>query len=208
MDGGTTAKIRVAIFAPNPLTRAGLAQCLDQQQHIQTTFEDAEVLVVAMETAEAATLESLRGLRPNATTPLLLVVQNRWHADIATAVELGVRAILWHRQFSTIAFAQAIRAVGGGGGFLPASLQGALMEQVQRTYRDVLAPQDMTASGVTNRETDVLRLVSEGFDLEEIAQKLHFSERTIKNILYKFMKRFDLNNRTHAVAYAIRAGLI
>ncbi|MEV0084179.1 response regulator transcription factor [Saccharopolyspora sp. NPDC050642] len=208
MDGGTTTKIGVSITASDPLIRAGLAQCLDERQHIEITNDNADVVVVAMDIVEASTIESLRSLNPAAVKPVILVVENLWRADIATAVRLGVRAVLWRHRFSAWAFAQAIRAVSEGGGFLPVSMQGALMDQLQRTYREVLAPLDMAPSGITHRDIDVLRLVSEGFGLEEIAQKLHFSERTVKNILYKFMKRFDLSNRTHAVAHAIRAGLI
>ncbi|MEU6269722.1 hypothetical protein [Saccharopolyspora shandongensis] len=38
-----------------PLIRAGLAQCLDEHQHIETTNDNADVVVVATETAEAST---------------------------------------------------------------------------------------------------------------------------------------------------------
>ncbi|MFF4302676.1 response regulator transcription factor [Streptomyces sp. NPDC001601] len=58
------------------------------------------------------------------------------------------------------------------------------------------------------REVDVLRLLAEGWELADIADKLGFSERTIKYVLYGLMKRLDLRNRAHAVSYAIRAGLI
>lgn len=208
MGCGATTKIGVSITSSDPLVRAGLAQCLDERQHVETANDNADVVVVATEAAEPSTMEALRSLCPKAVTPVILVVESRWRADIATTVRLGVRAVLWRRQLSAGAFAQAIRAVSDGGGFLPISMQGALIQQLQRTYDDVLAPRDMTPSGITHREIEVLRLISEGYDLEEIAQEIHFSERTVKNILYKFMQRFDLNNRTHAVAYAIRAGLI
>ncbi|WP_239013681.1 response regulator transcription factor [Streptomyces sioyaensis] len=51
-------------------------------------------------------------------------------------------------------------------------------------------------------------MVSEGKELAEIAAKLCYSERTVKYILYGLMKRLQLRNRSHAVSYAIRAGLI
>ena len=54
----------------------------------------------------------------------------------------------------------------------------------------------------------MLRLVAEGFGTEEIAAKLCYSERTVKNVLYGLMTRCGLNNRAHAVAYALRAGAI
>jgi DNA-binding CsgD family transcriptional regulator len=62
--------------------------------------------------------------------------------------------------------------------------------------------------GLSPREVDVLQLAADGLDTEEIAQKLCYSKRTIANILHDVITRFNLNNRTHAVAYTIRTGLI
>ncbi|WP_245761856.1 response regulator transcription factor [Saccharopolyspora shandongensis] len=209
MQGRTMEKIRVAIHAQDYFTRMGLANCLGgDPQLVEASGDNADVVVIAIETAEASTMQELQVFRPDTATPLLLIVGDRWHADISAAAEWGVRAVLWRRHFSATTFMQAIRAVGSGGGYFPASLQGALIEQIVRTYREVLAPQGLNPSGFTNREIDVLRLVAEGFDLQQIADKLHYSERTVKNILYQFMKRFGLHNRAHAVSYAIRSGLI
>lgn len=54
----------------------------------------------------------------------------------------------------------------------------------------------------------MLRLLAEGLDTAEIAAKLNYSERTIKNIISAVTRRLNLRNRTHAVAYAIRAGTL
>jgi DNA-binding NarL/FixJ family response regulator len=54
----------------------------------------------------------------------------------------------------------------------------------------------------------VLRLVADGLDTAEIATKLSYSQRTIKNILHDITSRLHLRNRSHAVAYALRHGLI
>jgi DNA-binding NarL/FixJ family response regulator len=58
------------------------------------------------------------------------------------------------------------------------------------------------------REVDVLKLVAEGFDTREIAGKLCYSERTVKNVLHGLMLRLRLRNRAHAVAYAARHGYL
>ena len=116
--------------------------------------------------------------------------------------------MLWRDTFTPAAFVRTLLTVADGGGSFPPTLQGTLMEQVQWTHREVLAPRGLTASGVSPRELDVLRLVSEGRELSEIATKLCYSERTVKYILYGLMKRLQLRNRAHAVSYAIRAGLI
>ncbi|WP_390624121.1 response regulator transcription factor [Fodinicola feengrottensis] len=66
----------------------------------------------------------------------------------------------------------------------------------------------MTFSGLAEREVQVLRLVADGFDTEEIAQKLSYSQRTVKNVLHDVTSRLHLRNRSHAVAYALKHGLI
>ena len=63
-------------------------------------------------------------------------------------------------------------------------------------------------SGLAEREIEVLRLLSEGFDTVEIAAKLCYSERTVKNVIHDVTSRLGLRNRSHAVSYAIRNGLI
>jgi DNA-binding NarL/FixJ family response regulator len=61
---------------------------------------------------------------------------------------------------------------------------------------------------LTNRERDVLALVADGLSTREIAKRLSYSERTIKNILQDVTTRLSLRNRTQAVAVAVREGWI
>ncbi len=73
-----------------------------------------------------------------------------------------------------------------------------------------VAPSASRAPGraMSEREVAVLLLVAEGFDTREIAERLRYSERTVKTILNDVTNRFNLRNRSHAVAYALREGLI
>ncbi|SDZ07167.1 regulatory protein, luxR family [Saccharopolyspora shandongensis] len=61
---------------------------------------------------------------------------------------------------------------------------------------------------LTEREVDVLRLMADGWCTAEIAGGLGYSERTVKNALSSVTSRLKLRNRAHAVAYALRAGII
>jgi DNA-binding CsgD family transcriptional regulator len=72
----------------------------------------------------------------------------------------------------------------------------------------VLSPRGLTFTGLTDREIKVLRLIAEGHDTSEIAQQLSYSQRTVKNVLHDVTTRLQLRNRSHAVAYAVREGLI
>ncbi len=91
---------------------------------------------------------------------------------------------------------------------LPPELLGELLRQVERLQRQVLAPRGLNASGLMPREINVLRLMAEGLDTTEIADRLCYSERTVRNIIYTMSSRLNLRNRPHAVAYAMRAGMI
>jgi DNA-binding NarL/FixJ family response regulator len=61
---------------------------------------------------------------------------------------------------------------------------------------------------LTEREIEVLQLLADGYDTSEVSDKLYYSERTMKNIMHDITSRRELRNRTHAVAYANKAGLI
>ncbi|MFE9775826.1 response regulator transcription factor [Streptomyces sp. NPDC005931] len=214
---GDRSVVRVALHACDHITYTGLAGYLEEDSRLSpagTPEGDeqirADVTVLAAETVTAETLRVLRGLAAQGTTgPFLLIVGSRWKADIALAVECGVRAVLWRRDTTREAFTRTLLDLREGAGALPPDLQGRLLDQVQRTYRDVLIPQELaTERQLTMREADILRLISEGCDLAEIAEKLAYSERTVKNILYRMMGRLEVRNRAHAVSYAIRSGLI
>ena len=53
-----------------------------------------------------------------------------------------------------------------------------------------------------------LRLLAEGYDTAAIADTLAYSERTIKNVIHDVTSRLHLRNRSHAVAFAMRTGVI
>jgi DNA-binding NarL/FixJ family response regulator len=101
-----------------------------------------------------------------------------------------------------------MRSVASGDGLLPPDLLGRLLSQVGHLQRQVLAPRGLTFSGLTERELGVLRLLADGHDTAEVGKQLFYSERTVKNIVHDLTSRLELRNRTHAVAYAIREGLI
>ncbi|MGW0605390.1 response regulator transcription factor [Streptomyces sp. NPDC002644] len=61
---------------------------------------------------------------------------------------------------------------------------------------------------LTARQTSVLRLMAEGHGNADIALLLHCSEHTVKNVIYELMTRLQARNRAHAVAHAVRQGLV
>jgi DNA-binding NarL/FixJ family response regulator len=65
-----------------------------------------------------------------------------------------------------------------------------------------------TRRELTPRELRVLTLLADGYRTSEIALELAYSERTIKHAIAEMTSRLQLRNRTQAVAFAVRQGLI
>lgn len=61
---------------------------------------------------------------------------------------------------------------------------------------------------LTPRQSAVLALMAEGDGNAVIARTLSCSEHTVKNVIYELMGRLQARNRSHAVAHAVRGGLI
>jgi DNA-binding NarL/FixJ family response regulator len=83
-----------------------------------------------------------------------------------------------------------------------------LLDYVNNLQASVLSPRGLSLTGLSDRELDVLRLVAEGLETSEIAERLCYSERTVKGVVHEITTRLRLKNRAHAVAYAVRHGLI
>jgi len=203
---------KVALQAMDPLSHAGLAALLQYRGDVTVLRpaqrNDAEVLVVAAERLTPDVVAALRRTGAEIPAPIVLIVQEVVEAELMTAVECRVVAILPRAAVTAERLAHSVRAAATGGGVMPPNLVGELIKQVERMQRDVLAPNGLNASGLTPREIDVLRLMADGFDTNEIAGKLCYSERTVKNVIYGVTHRLKLRNRSHAVAYALRAGMI
>lgn len=119
-------------------------------------------------------------------------------------VECGACGIIPRTKAQPEFLDTTVRSAASGDGSIPPDLLGRLLSQLGRLQEQVLAPRGLTFTGLTEREIEVLRLVADGLDTAEVAQKLYFSERTVKNIIHDVTMRLGLRNRTHTVAYAVR----
>ncbi|MGW6914110.1 helix-turn-helix transcriptional regulator [Kitasatospora sp. NPDC054939] len=201
------------VHAADPITRAGAEAQLRQCPELEIAEEGAApapgaVAVVLVETADATALASLRRLVRGGEQRVVLVVERMREAELLDAVECGVAAILWRREATAVRLGRAVLAAARGDGDLPADLLGRLIAQVGRLQRSVQGLPGYVPPGLSERESDVLRLVAEGWDTGEIAAQLSYSERTVKNVLHGLTTRLQLRNRAHAVAHALREGYI
>ncbi|MEV4254518.1 response regulator transcription factor [Spirillospora sp. NPDC049652] len=207
----TASGIPVVVHAPDPITLAGVTSALRGRAGLRLVddadAEVAEVAVVVADTVDEPTRGALRRYSRAGRTRTVLVAAHLKEAQLLDAVEAGVAAILWRHEASADTLARAVLAAARGGADLPPDLLGRLLEQVGRIQRGANAPGG-GAIGLAQRELDVLGLVADGMDTAEIAARLSYSERTVKNVLHGVMSRLHLRNRAHAVAYAIREGYL
>ncbi|KUN43969.1 MULTISPECIES: helix-turn-helix transcriptional regulator [Streptomyces] len=210
VDSGN--RIPVVVQAPDPISRAGVRSQLAQHPVIDL-LDSAEagpgtVAVLVNEGPDETTLSQLRRLVRSDGARAVLVVNAIREAELLDVIECGVGAIVWRHEASAHRLVQAVLAAARGDGDLPADLLGRLITQVGSLQRTASGQTGVPLSGLVPREIDVLRLVAEGLDTGEIASKLSYSERTVKNVMHGLTTRLHLRNRAHAVAYALREGYI
>jgi DNA-binding NarL/FixJ family response regulator len=199
----------VYVSALDPISRAGIVAQLRPRPEVSVveTAEGAEVALVVADGPDEDTIRQLRVLqRTGCATVLVATVLDE--TGLGAAVEAGIAGLVRRGEASADRLVATITAAKRGEGTLPPDLLGRLLEQVGRLHRQVLHPRGLSFNGLSHREIEILRLVADGDDTDEIARKLCYSQRTIKNSLHDVTSRLQLRNRSHAVAYALRQGLI
>ncbi|MEV4263011.1 response regulator transcription factor [Kribbella sp. NPDC049584] len=171
------------------------------------------VALIAVDSLDAGAVQVLRAATQRGCRRTVLIGSTIDDDALMTAVELGVSGVLRRTEATADRIVHLVQAAAAGDGSLPPDLLGRLLGHVSRMDRHVPAPRGLSRTGpshtgLSDRETQVLRLVADGKDTQEIARELSYSERTVKNVLHDVTSRLQLKNRTHAVAYALRQGLI
>jgi DNA-binding NarL/FixJ family response regulator len=202
--------IATYVHGRDPISQAGVISQLRMRPEIRIvdSADQAVVAVIIADQVDETTTRELRSMRKDGRPRLMLVATTVDDAALVAAAEAGVGGLLRRSDASADLLIRTIVRVASGEGEVPPDLLGRLLEQVGRLQRQVLAPRGLTFTGLTPRETQVLRLVADGHDTSEIALQLCYSERTVKNVLHDLTTRLQLRNRSHAVAYAVREGLI
>jgi DNA-binding NarL/FixJ family response regulator len=205
-------RITTYVYAKDPVSQAGIAAQLRPRPEVDLVeddgFDQAAVALVMCDDVDEETVRVVRAMQRNGCPRVVLVVSRLDDAAVFAALEAGACGLVRRSEASPSTLVALIRSAAQGDGSVPPDLLGRLLEGIGRLQRQVLAPRGLTMSGLTEREVDVLKLVADGFDTSEIAGTLAYSERTIKNVIHDITSRLCLRNRTHAVAWAVREGLI
>ncbi|MET9588002.1 response regulator transcription factor [Streptomyces sp. NPDC006539] len=140
--------------------------------------------------------------------PVVVVANEISERQLTSAIEYGLTSFLPRGHTNLDQLIDAIVEASARRSQMPDSLVYQLVAELRQRQRQKTLAEVSQNSGLTVREIEVLRMLSEGMDTVEIAEKMSYSERTIKGIIHEIVKRLKLRNRTHAVAYVMRLGIL
>lgn len=208
-----SGRTRVQVLAADPVSEAGVASQLRFRAELEVvpangTDQQPDVVIVVADEVDEERLRTVRAVRRTGRSRVLLVASELDGRAVLAAVEAGASGIVRRREATPDRLSAAIRAAANGDGTLPPDLLGRLLHQVGDPSRTHGMSRGLTFGGLTQRELSVLQLLADGFSTSEIARELAYSERTIKNAIHDLTSRLNLRNRSHAVAFALRQGLI
>ena len=113
-----------------------------------------------------------------------------------------VTAVVILRDVTPARVVAGVRAATRSGGPLSPELLG------QRRFVEDGVAGPGGAPGLTDREYAVLQMLADGASTREIAERLSYSERTVKNIVRDLLIKLNCKTRAHAVGFATRRGVI
>jgi DNA-binding NarL/FixJ family response regulator len=204
--------VRVVVADDQTVVRDGLVTLLkllpgidviaaapDGEEAVRLVAEhDPDVLLVDLRMPVVDGVEATRRVR--ADHPRTEVVVLTTYSDdesVLSALRAGARGFLT-KDADAEAIGRALEAAAAGQSIVDAEVQRRLVEA---------APVPVADSGLTPRETEVLRLIAEGLSNTEIARRLVVSEATVKTHINHLFAKAGLRDRAQAVAYAYRLGL-
>lgn len=195
-----TAPIKVALLTDDPLLRAGLSSLLAQAGSISVVDTgEAEVALWDAGIDGEKTLARLAELR-NLPVPAVAVVGDQAH--VAPAIAAGARGVVLRDQVGPGIHA-ALTAVRSGLTVMDANLAESLVPNAPK------GPTPGKGRGdLTERERQVVQLLSEGLSNKLIADRLGISDHTAKFHVNGVMMKLGASTRTEAVVEAMRRGLI
>jgi DNA-binding NarL/FixJ family response regulator len=201
--------ISVLVVDDHPILREGVAAVLQRQDDIRLAGE-AENGVQAV--------ERFRELRPDVILmDLQMPGQTGLDAIRVIRAEAPDARIVVFTTYDGDAQAFQAMKAGATAYLLKSSLRKELVETIRDVHagRRRMSPEIAEKVAVhsiderlSDREIDILRLVSEGQANKQIARGLSISEETVKAHLKSIFGKLDVADRTHAVTVAVRRGII
>jgi DNA-binding NarL/FixJ family response regulator len=208
--------ISVMVVDDHPMWREGVARDLSERGFaVSATAPDAEAAVriartvrpdvVLMDLNLGATsgVDATRAITGElAGTKVLVLSASGEHEDVLEAVKAGASGYLL-KSASADELVDAVQRTANGQAVFTPGLAGLVLGE----YRRIAAAPEAGTPQLTDRETEVLRLVAKGMTARQIAERLVLSHRTVENHVQSTLRKLQLHNRVELARYAIEHGL-
>ncbi|MGW1682126.1 response regulator [Saccharopolyspora sp. NPDC002376] len=210
--------VSVMVVDDHPMWRDGVARDLAERgfEVLATASDAASALRIARTVKPDVVLMDLNLGEPSGVTATLQITQeipgtrvlvlsaSGEHSDVLEAVKAGASGYLV-KSASAEELVDAVERTAAGDAVFTAGLAGLVLGEYRRM---AITPDSETqAPQLTDRETEVLRLVAKGMTARQIAKKLVISHRTVENHVQSTLRKLQLHNRVELARYAIEHGL-
>ena len=206
--------IKVLIADDHTVLRHGLRLILDSADGLTVVGEAADgeaAVAIALELKPEVVLmdvnmpvidgieatRRIRAAQPDIQILMLTISQK--DKDLIGAIKAGAKGYLL-KSAEASEVIESIQRVASGEAILPPTMMARVLDELANP-----APEPKQ---LTERETDILKLVACGLGNKEIGGELHISENTVKTHMRHILEKLNLSNRAEAAAYAVRTGLI
>ncbi len=210
--------VRVLIVDDHPIVRQGVRSLLSAYPDIEVVGEadspssilsqirttHPDVILLDVRLGEYNGIEIAHQLRRTFPDCRVIILTTYDDDDyLFGALEAGAQAYLL-KDVSLDELPASIRAVHAG----QRLLSPLLMDRVLAEFQQLATEKKEQETGLLDEERQLLIFMADGLTNKEIADKLHFSEATVKKKVQEVLEKLGVANRTQAVAIAIRRGLI
>jgi DNA-binding NarL/FixJ family response regulator len=211
--------LRVMLVDDHDLFRTGLRNLLEEQgvQVVAEASEGASALGLVRELAPDVVvmdlnmpgmngIEATREIaRLAPLTRVVVLTISDEDEDVIDAIVAGACGYLM-KDSSIQDLIQGIRAASIGESLISPHIAAKVLQRVRG--HGLTADETVAGPELSERETEVLRLIANGKDNAEIARELHISPKTVKNHISNILMKLQIENRIQAAVYAVRRGLV
>jgi DNA-binding NarL/FixJ family response regulator len=209
--------VRVLVVDDHPMWRDGVARDLDEAgcQVVGTAGDGAaavrianatrpDVVVMDLQLPQLSGVEATRQIiEAHPATRVLVLSASGEPEDVLEAVKAGATGYLV-KSASGAELLDAVHRTAAGDPVFTAGLAGLVLGEFRRMSSAGPVQEDVK---LTERETEVLRLVAKGLTYKQIAERLVLSHRTVQNHVQNTLNKLHLHTRYELVRYALRKGL-
>jgi DNA-binding NarL/FixJ family response regulator len=210
-DGIFMTRLRLFILVPHRLVREGLALLVERAEDIEVVGMDADLAegleacvllhpdVLLLQADGFDGIEQAAGdfRRSSPDMEVVLISERDDPLPVNQAMEWGAAAVYLMTQPSEFLLERIRLAASGDAGPLVTALQPSATSEV-----------DGAGTGLTPRELQVLRGISEGKSTAELAEELAISPQTVQSHVRSILAKLGVNSRIEAVITALRDGLV